>query len=431
MVTFITLFLGLVTGVQSVQLAVDGPVARVELLLDHETVAVTNGPPWRVRCDFGDRIVPNELVAVAFDVDGREIHRAMQVVNLPRPLAEIQVAFETRADGMPGAARLFWDNSDDSEPLSVFAILDGQYLIPDTTGRYQFPDYDPTQIHIVSAEARFANEVTARTDMTFGGQYGARVNTELTAIPIVVKGKPPSPEDLDEAFSIRGNRLRVAVVEQPSAQIYFVRDFASMPRMSHIRNRQDRLFPVPPRGRHDAFTSPGPEPDEDRLHVVVPNPTQRRNRQLFPTSQGIGLDRWPLRWLATRLVGDGAALAGQKLAEAVAVAGVQAAAQGTPRAVLALVSDNPRDDSTFTILEIRRYLEQIRVPLFIWYVGRQAPIAWGPCEDVSTQRGLSAASKRLSKELDRQWIVWVEGSHMINQIELDASATGIRLAGVN
>ena len=38
---------------------------------------------------------------------------------------------------------------------------------------------------------------------------------------------------------------------------------------------------------------------------------------------------------------------------------------------------------------------------------------------------------RLLRELDRQWIVWVEGNHMINRIELAPDVRGIRLAGVD
>jgi hypothetical protein len=426
-VTFVTLFLGLISGIHPVQLAVDGPVARVELELDGEVVASIDGPPWVTRCDFGDRIAPRELVAVAYDATGSELDRALQMVNLPRPSAEIHVAFETGDDGMPEAARLIWEVADNSEPLSVFATLDGAYLIPDEIGRYPLGEYDPAAIHIFSAEARFADEITARTDVTFGGQYGARITAELTAVPIVVEGEPPRADDLAGAFSIAGRNLAVAVVDQPRAEIYLVREMATLARMSHLRARQEKLSPWR-RGR--SLSSPPPEADEDRLRVVVPNPVRRRDRQLFPTSPPIDLERLPLSWLATRVKGDGAAFAGQKLAEAVAVAGVQAASTGTPRAILAIVSDRPADVSLFSIDEIRHYLEQIRVPLFVWSVGGEAPAAWGPSEDVTTSRHLKAASKRLLMELDRQWIVWVEGSHMVNRIELNPAVEGVRLAGV-
>jgi hypothetical protein len=430
-VTFVTLFLGLVTGIHPVQLAVDGPVARIELLLDGELAASIEGPPWRADCDLGDRIVPRELVAVAYDAGGSELDRAVQMLNLPRPSAEIHVAFETGEDGMPEAARLIWEVADDSAPLSIFATLDGTYLIPDESGLYPLGEYDPAAIHIFSAEARFADEITARTDVTFGGQYGSRITAELTAVPIVVEGEPPHVDDLAGAFSLAGRDLAVAVVEQPRVEIYLVREMATLARMSHLRARQDRISRVAPRWRGRSLSSSPPEADEDRLRVVVPNPLQRGDRQLFPTSSPIDLGRLPLSWLATRVKGDGAAFANQKLAEAVAVAGVKAASTGTPRAILAIVTDRPADSSLFAIDTIRHYLEQIRVPLFVWSVGGEPPHAWGPSEDVTTLKRLKSASKRLLRELDRQWIVWVEGSHMINRIELDPAVEGIRLAGVS
>ena len=105
MVTFITFFLALVAGVQTVEFAVDGSVAKVELFLDQKSVGAVEGPPWRIRFDFGSRLIPHEMEAVAFDASGRELGRARQLVNLPRPPAEITIAFESGSDGMPTALR--------------------------------------------------------------------------------------------------------------------------------------------------------------------------------------------------------------------------------------------------------------------------------------------------------------------------------------
>ena len=53
MVTFITLYLALVAGIQTAEFAVDGPVTKVELFLDQQPVGAVEGPPWRIRFDFG------------------------------------------------------------------------------------------------------------------------------------------------------------------------------------------------------------------------------------------------------------------------------------------------------------------------------------------------------------------------------------------
>ena len=47
MIAFVTLFLGLVTGQQVVEVAVSGPVVTVELRLDGELVRTVSGEPWK------------------------------------------------------------------------------------------------------------------------------------------------------------------------------------------------------------------------------------------------------------------------------------------------------------------------------------------------------------------------------------------------
>ena len=70
-VAFVTLFLTLVSGPQTVKVAVTGPVAAVEVLLNGESVGVMRGEPWRLECDFGS-LRPLTLEAVAFDAAGNE-----------------------------------------------------------------------------------------------------------------------------------------------------------------------------------------------------------------------------------------------------------------------------------------------------------------------------------------------------------------------
>jgi hypothetical protein len=118
------------------------------------------------------------------------------------------------------------------------------------------------------------------------------------------------------------------------------------------------------------------------------------------------------------------------LGEAVAGAGVTAAGGGTPRAVVLVLSGNPVDDSNYQPPAVREYLRALRVPLVVWSVtGDESAGAWGKASDVSDPGSLTKASKRLLKELERQWIVWVEGRHLPSDIELDPEVQGIRLAG--
>lgn len=428
MVTFVTLFLALVAGPHPVEVAVDGPVTRVEILLDGRRVAVLDGPPWRGVVDFGSTVLPHELVAVARSADGAELDRERQLVNLPRPEAEVKIAFVTGDDGMPRALRVIWENAENLEPLSIFATFDGRLLVPRGDGLYPLPAYDPEEVHLVSAEATFLDEVRARSDVTFGGRYGSDVATAITAVPIAVAGEPPPLADVEAALRAGGAPVRAAAIEQPRADVYMVRDFAATHRMALHRRRLARTATLLQR-----TGAPGDEevsPDEDRLHLVVPNPRLSRGRALFPASAPVSIQRWRLPWLAANLTSRDAAQKGQSLLDAVAVAGVRAAGDGTPRAVLLVVTDQPADRSRFSVVEVRRYLRELRVPLHIWSLDGTPP-GYGPTEDVTTFKGLSRAAARLGAELESQWIVWVEGLHMINRIELAHPLPGVRLAGVD
>ena len=75
MVTFVSLFLWLVTGVQTVEVATEAPVARVEFRLDGEHVGEVTDNRRKIQIDFGPTLEPHELVAVAYDASGAEVGR--------------------------------------------------------------------------------------------------------------------------------------------------------------------------------------------------------------------------------------------------------------------------------------------------------------------------------------------------------------------
>jgi hypothetical protein len=430
MITFITLFLSLISGIHPVEVAVDGPVARVEILLDRELVGKRTKPPWRVRCDFGPTIMPHELVAIAYDADGSEIHRTRQLVNLPRARAETRIAFVSDENGVPTAVKVIWETAEQIQPLGVYAIFDGQVLQPDAEGNFPLPEYDPEQVHIVTAEAQFFDGITAHSDVTFGGRYGSQVVTELTAVPVMVDRGKPKLEDLEGAFRARGEALITAAVERLGAKVFLVRDHAAVAQLEPVRRRQDVLG-----GRYKrvgAYTAAGEvSPKEDQLYVVVPNPEYRKGRQLYPTSPGMSIKTLGLGWLVTHVTNPDASIAGQQLSEAVAVAGVQAAAEGAPRAVLLVLSDDPMSLDGNLPQEVRSYLRSLRVPLYVWSTGESSAEGWGPAAIIESSKGFEAAVKAMKKDLARQWIVWVEGNHMINEIELDGKLKGYRLAGTD
>jgi hypothetical protein len=439
MVTFISLFLWLMTDVHQVQVSVDPSVASVEIILDGRSVGTATAPRWAVGCDFGEKPRPHELVAVAYDKDSVETGRARQLVNLPRADAEVEIVLEGANPGAPELLRVITESSERLEPLAVFVTVDGVPLRRGGAGRFVLPDHDSGQVQIVGAEVHFPDGVTARADVTIGGTYGSRVTTELTAVPIVTERRGrPEVADLQGLVRVRGEPVPVAAIEQPGARLYVVRDHETWPALRRTGYAWDRRR-IGTRGRfwrRLGETGEHPETsveipaDQDRFYLVVPNPTHSRGLALFPIIEPFEVKRFGMPWLSTHVLSSEASVTGQRLGEAVAVAGVQAVGGGCPRAVVLVLSEGAVDSGRFQPEAVREYLHALRVPLVVWSTdGGHVVTDWGPVEDVSSEGPLNKASRRLLKELRRQWIVWVEGRHLPSEIELDDRARGFRLAG--
>src|SRR5262245_11059287 len=177
-IAFLTLFLGLTSGVQPFELSVGGPVSSVEILLDGAVAQRLDAPPWKGEIDLGSGLAPHELVARALDGSGRELARARQWINLPRPPAEVEIALEG-----PRTARLSWERLTQEPPVQATLTLDGQELRLDEDRRANLPAWDPDSTHVMTAELRFPSNVVARKDLVFGGVEG-ETHTELTAVPV-------------------------------------------------------------------------------------------------------------------------------------------------------------------------------------------------------------------------------------------------------
>jgi hypothetical protein len=420
-IAFVTLLLGLISGVHSVEVSVSGPVARVEVQLDGAPAGTLSGAPWVQRVDFGPDLVPHELVARALDAEGREVARARQWVNLPRPPAEIALSLEGEDPAEPSAARLTWESLVAAEPRRVSLTLDGRPLAVDGAGRAPQPPLAPDVPHVLTAEVDFGPGKAARRDVVLGIE-GAEAFGELTAVPVRVRGgKLPPPERLQGWLSAAGAPLRPVVVEDEPRQIVVVRDLLT----------RQFLAKMP-----SLALNPAPLPLErnERLRFISANPHRIGNRStadLFNTSPDYGAMDGGLLRLLTGVGFPGESSTGQRLADAVAVAGLHAFAGTHPRAVLLVLGPEPVDASFYEPAAIRRYLAALHVPLHVWSLAppaaSPAAAAWGIAEDISNRTKLIAAFERLRADLESQRIVFVEGLHLPQAIRLTPAATGVEL----
>ena len=115
-----------------------------------------------------------------------------------------------------------------------------------------------------------------------------------------------------------------------------------------------------------------------------------------------------------------------RLADAVGVAALSAAAGNRPRAVLLLVA-GPEDASAMPVEWVRHYLASLRVPLFVWARGRKVASAWGKVDVLTTVGDLKSAVERLTSAVENQRIVWLEGSHLPQSVSLSPKARRVTL----
>jgi hypothetical protein len=411
-IVFLTFFLGLTSGTQAVEVAVQGPAAAVEFVVDGRAVTRLGGPPWRARLDFGASMEPHELVARALDAEGKEVGRARQVLNLGRPPAEVEILLEKGAAGQPAGARLVWSSRFLDKPSSVRLFLDGKPVPVDDKAHASLPAVAPEVTHILSAEVRFPGDLEARKDLAFGGRWGDAVSTELTAVPVRLRpGKEmPAVQDLQGWILADGRPVPAVAVEQSPAQLLVVRDAEAVPLLKRGNWALSELSLDP----------------EDQGRFVWPY-AQRASgdgltADLFSSVDFTALDGG-LPFLLARVQQPPGKP--QRLADAVAVAGLEALNGNRRRAVLLVLSRHPRDGSEHDAATVTRYLAAIRVPLVVWsFASPQTltDLGWPTGEDISFNPKLRGAFHRLIQNLAGQRILWIEGNHFPGTITLSPAA---------
>ena len=439
MVSFLTFFLGLTIGVRPIEVAVDRAVARVEIRLDGVPIGVLDGAPWRLGCDFGERLLPDRLEAIAYDEAGREIGRADQAVNLPRLAAEATIALTDYRDGRYQAAELAWRTVDEADPEQVVVRFDGDPLTVVDPRSFELPDHDPERIHILSAELVFSEETRARVELAFGGQYGETVRTELTAVAVeLVSGKVPSVESLQGLFLVGGRAARVVAVERGSADVFAVRERSAIPELEELgREAWQRAQNAGRLSSAARFLERGLGRD-DSLSYVLPSPREVPRDDALPTKLfevHEGMNKWRNGGIAyamthlhpeTRVKGD------QMLASATALAGVRAAAANRRRAVVLVLGEGEQVASGFEPLEVRHFLRVLQVPFFVWrLVGSEEwGEDWGNGHSIRRLEELNRAARELRDRLAKQFVVWLDGVYLPQMISLSEEAgSRLRLAG--
>ncbi len=438
MIAFATLFLGLVLGQQTVEVSVGDDVASVVLQIDGNNIVRLTEAPWRTVIDFGNDLIPHRFEAIALDPEGQELGRALQWINLPQPPARASVVVEAATEEQPPIAKLTWESVAGSEPVSLLVSFDGRPLAVEDPRRVELPRFNPDRLHFLRAELTFSENVTSIVEATLGGIYSDQVSTELTAIAVQLeKGRPePTLASLENMVFRRGKPVRVVAVDHAAASVLVVPDRNLASGLKRLQNKAPAsgglIHPASPRHPLRFWSRVAGAPS---LRVVWPMHRQQAGAsiafQLFATSQDIdggSLGMLNLLLLAQHPpdLGD----APQRLADAIAVAGMEAAGRRRPRAVVLVVGEEPVEASVLDMTQARKFLERLQVPLYLWALHRnpKIPESWGTFKDVSRPGAFEAAARKLGRTLERQRMIWLDGTHLPQEISLSPSLEGVTLA---
>lgn len=440
-IAFLTLFFGLISGPYPIQLAVSGPAASVEIVVDGRRAGTLPGSPWKGTINFGPSLLPHEVVARALDAQGNELGRAEEWVNLAHPPSKAEIVLEGAGSGPPKAAKVAWTNLKGEKPQSIALTFDGVPVKLDRDGRGTLPAHDLSSIHVLTTEVDFGPLESVRRDLAYGGEYGTEVSTELTGVPVHARsGEVPTAGKLGGWLTAGGKPLSVAAVENGPAKLYVVR----VPTSREVLEKMGRMGILPKDIRYEMQLG-----KEDQVRLVFPVPKRIAGSgelsDLFDISPAVDYRSGGLPWVLKTLgppvrPGDRrpdgfVPIPGEpRIADAVAVAGLQATAENRRRAVLLVLSGNEeKDASAYDPVRVRRYLAALRVPLVVWTLDKPAPgslaEAWGPSENIALTKNLYKAARELRELLDSQRIVMVDGRLLPQSIALSPKAAGLDLVG--
>jgi len=405
-IVFLSLFLGLITGVQSVVLQVDASVRSVRIELGGREVARMDSAPWMAKVDFGRELVPSELTAIALDGDGKEIARVSQPINLARPAAELEIVLRGQGK-QPVDAELVGRHRIHKMPKSGKLSVDGTAVRVGRDFHARLPAIDVSRPHVVSAEMEFEDGEVARRDIVLQAGFSGSLASELTPL-LVTADENRKDDNLESCFSAGGVPIKATAIEKSDAFVVMVKDPATRPLV------------LPAAGsRFDADTA-------ERMLWPLPRPINAPGEPTaiaFPQSVNHGKTA-TLTWLLTqRLTPAPSATEPRQFTDAVAVAALSTLEKARRRAVVLVVS-KAADSSLYSPPVVRRYLEAVGVPLFVWSADGPRPdltAAWGEIDDISSAAGLEAAAARLTRSLAGQRIVWIAAGPIA---ALSAEGTG-------
>ncbi|MGB5390362.1 MAG: hypothetical protein WBP10_09325, partial [Thermoanaerobaculia bacterium] len=297
------------------------------------------------------------------------------------------------------------------------------------------PEYDPAKLHVLEADLQFPDGAHYEAELSFGTRLGFGAEIDLTGLALeIARGSQPSIQELEGWFEKDGSTMEVVGIERSPARIVMVIDETakeSLRELATVIGGATAGRTALRKGEEVLFLFPQARKKEGGDH----------GSKLFTLSQPFTAEHGDLAWLLTR-VSVPTDLGTRRVTDALAVAGLEAATGGRPRAVILVLGHEATDTSAYQVDEVTNFLRDLRVPWWVWWTGRPSAVtvsegrrpvrvdtSWGKATDISSFSRIEQAVEDLRQSLDRQHTVWVSGSHLPNRITLTSKAAKAEFAG--
>lgn len=393
---FLSRFLGLTFGERPVILRADPDVQRVELRRDGKTIATMYQPPWSTKVDFGRDLGPYELTAIGYGADGTAVARDSQLVNLARPAAEALIVLDRK--GRHLTAKLLWLHIMGFPPTKAVMKFDGREVSRDIDAvPVPLGEITDDAVHVVSAELQFADGQNVRKEIVFGGGFSETLPAELTAV--AVKQRADTPPAQARCITAGGRTIAPMAIENKPAMVSFIVN-GGTPGWVHLPRKGLGI-----RGAELYFVEPVLRTGEGAEYFFSDR---------IPAHLGLREALRPRDLKGTR-----------RFAEAVAASGMRALRLERRRAVVYVLGRTAqKDESGIDPVSVRRYLERVGVPLYVWSLTGPRPelaATWGEVIDVSSVELLRHELGALNADLQSQRMAWLPAAPLD---AYRASATG-------
>lgn len=155
-------------------------------------------------------------------------------------VATVEIVLERDSDRVTGA-HLTWQSIAGERPQGMRATLDGESLPVTDPGYISIPAHDCACLHLLFVALTFSARQHVQVVASFGSAHTSQTSTELAAIPIKLTARRLPPlTALSGAVRRMGEPLAVLSAEKGRADIVFVRDHVADRLIERIGMRDAR-----------------------------------------------------------------------------------------------------------------------------------------------------------------------------------------------